>query len=165
MTIQEIINQFGNVVLDGELAQRLTSIVKKLLDIQALETAKQEMMTEITRLNTKRVNLRQENQKVEQDLENERQTLMQEISSLNTRRAGLQDIKAKNEKKLADIEKLQNEINTMPKDTEIKKKYDETKKLMENLKKNLWLASNVRENIQKIWKELPADELDKVINH
>jgi hypothetical protein len=164
-TIKEIINQYENAELDNEAAQRLTSLIKKLLDIKTLETAKQEMMTEITRLNTKRVNLRQENQKAEQDLENEQQTLMQEASSLNTKRANLQDIKTKNEKKVADITKLRNEINAKLKDTEIKKMYEETKKLMENSKKNPWLASNVQENIQKIWKELPADELDKAINH
>ncbi|MDR1478269.1 MAG: hypothetical protein LBJ00_04940 [Planctomycetaceae bacterium] len=152
-------------MLDEEATQRLTSIVKKLLDIQTLEAAKQEIMTEITRLNTERANRRQENQKAEQDLENERQVLVEEMSKLNIQLASLQETKAKNEKKLAEIRKLQNEINAMPKDSEIKREYDETKKLMENLKKNPWLASNVCDNIQKIWKELPVDELDKVINH
>ncbi|MDR3198248.1 MAG: hypothetical protein LBU34_10315 [Planctomycetaceae bacterium] len=165
MTIQEIIDTYGNAVLDEETAQRLTGIVRKLLDIQTLETAKQEMMTEITRLNTKRAVLRQENQKTEQDLENERQALIQETSALNIQRANLQDIKTKNEKKLADIEKMQAEINAMPKDIEIKKNYDETKKLLESLEKNPWLAPDISENIRKIWKELPADELDKAINH
>jgi predicted nuclease with TOPRIM domain len=141
----------------ANVVPQLSNWLKKIVDIQALEDIRSDVMNKISRLNTQRANLRKENLESEQALEVENQALLQEQGNLTSHRAGLEELKKRNAKKQAGIETLQKELDAMPKETEIKKKYEVTKKLVEEAKKNPWIASNVSERIQQIWKELPPD--------
>ena len=141
----------------ANVVPQLSNWLKKIADIQALEDVRSDIMDKISRLNTQRANLRKEQQQSEQTLEAENQALLQEQGQLTSCRAGLEELKKKNAKKHADIETLQKELDAMPKEAEIKRKYDATKKLVEDAKKNPWIAGNVSEKIQQIWKELPPD--------
>lgn len=145
------------------LLQPLSSLLKKITDAKQLEDARSEIMNEIGRLNSQRAALRQSKQKAEQDLETERQALIQEQGTLTAQRAALQKIKDGNAKKRADIEALQNELAALPKENEMKQKYETTQKMIEEAKKNPWLAPQVREKIQQVWNELPSDKLDEQI--
>jgi len=143
----------------GTVVPQLNNWLKKIADIRALEDARSEIMDKISRLNTQRAELKKGNQQSEQALEAEKQALLQEQGQLTSRRAGLDELKKKNAKKQADIETLQKEIEAMPTEAEIKKQYEATKKLIEDVKKNPWIASNVSATIQRIWGELPPDAI------
>jgi chromosome segregation ATPase len=141
----------------ANVVPQVNNWLKKVADVRTLEDVRSDIMDKISRLNTQRANLRKEQQKSEQILETENQALLQEQGQLTSRRAGLEELKKKNEKKRADIEALQKELDAMPKEAEIKRKFDATKKLVEDARKNPWIAENVSEKIQQIWKELPSD--------
>jgi len=150
------------------IVPQLNNWLKKIADIQALENVRAEIMDKISRINTQRAELRKDQQQSEQTLAEEQQTLVQEQGQLTSRRAGLDELKKKNAKKRADIdtflkeivETLQKEIAARPNEAELKKRYEATKKLVEDVKKNPWITSNVSETIQRIWKELPPDTLE-----
>jgi len=141
------------------VAQPLNNWLKKVADVQTLEATRSDIMDKISRLNTQRAELRKDNQQSEQALAAEQQALLQEQGQLTSQRAGLDELKKRNARKQADINTLQKELDAMPKETEIRKKYEATKKLLEDVKKNPWITSNISEKIQQIWKELPPDVL------
>ncbi|MDR0869570.1 MAG: hypothetical protein LBN39_02130 [Planctomycetaceae bacterium] len=146
------------------IAEKLNSWLKKTADSEQLAQTRSEIMSEISKLNAQRNNLRTDGQEAERSLKEERQKLVQESSNLNVQQRELEELKAKNAKKQVNVEQLQNELNAMPKESEIKKKYEATKKMLDAVKENPFLVPMVADTIQRVWKELPADELDKKLS-
>jgi chromosome segregation ATPase len=151
----------------GDVLKKLVNACRKSANVQSLDHERQILVDEIARLNSYR------------------QKLTAQISELNVKRLQHRQEYEEAEQKLQakqrwfdELERVKNEINHLPQEqsrlekeitelktgsADMKRKYDATKHLVDELRQNRWLDPKIKDSILKIWKTLPADELDETV--
>jgi chromosome segregation ATPase len=166
MTIQELATKYSNAdaetlafietVLDwrdrvsaeqaSEFFRKIISILDKHGEVCSWENEREELMHELSRLNVERSKMKKEKESLDDALQAKKQW----FAELEQAKSG--------------FDALTEKESALNKDeTEIKQRYSETKKMIEELQQNRWLSSDVRESIKKVWGMLPVDELDKAL--
>ncbi|GHT42685.1 hypothetical protein FACS189443_5920 [Planctomycetales bacterium] len=146
MNLHEALAQAGYRNIEQSVLDIIERLLEKSADVKSLENEREEVMHEISRLNVERSKLKKERESVEESL----RTKKQWFAELEQAKSGLDALTEKE--------------SALNKDEmEMKRRYSDTKRMVEELQQNRWLSSDVRESIKKIWGTLPVDELDKAL--
>jgi chromosome segregation ATPase len=166
MTIQELVTKYSNTneqtlefiekILKWqehvseeqavEFIRKMVGILEKHGEVCSWENGREQLVNEISRLNVERSKMKKERENVEESLEKKKQWF-------NELEKAKQDLTALEEKK----SKLHKD------ELDRRQRYVETKKMIDELQQNRWLAQDVKGIINKIWATLPLDELDKTL--
>ncbi|MDR2441290.1 MAG: hypothetical protein LBE12_18160 [Planctomycetaceae bacterium] len=130
----------------SEFIQKMVNILEKHGEVQTWEKVREQLVNEISRLNVERNKMKKERENVEESLQRKKQWFVE-----------LEEAK----RELVVLEEKESKLHKD--EIDMQRRYSETKKLIESLQQNRWIASNLKESINKIWTTLPLDELDKTL--
>ncbi|MDR2117899.1 MAG: hypothetical protein LBP87_16110, partial [Planctomycetaceae bacterium] len=167
MTIQELTAKYGNTdeqTLDfiekifawrnrvsaeqaSEFILKLVNILEKHGEVCSWEKVREQFINEISRLNVERSKMKKDKESIEESLQKKKQWFT-ELEKAKQELTALEEKKSKLHKN----------------DLEMRDRYLETKKMIEELQQNHWLSSELKDSIKKIWKTLPSDALDNNIS-
>ncbi|MDR1486303.1 MAG: hypothetical protein LBT09_15980 [Planctomycetaceae bacterium] len=146
--IEKILSWRGRVTLEAasEFVQKITSMLDKHGEIKSWEDVREQLVNEISRLNVERNKMKKDKESVEESLQKKKQWFIDFDES---------------KKDLTVLEERESKLRKD--DMDMQRRYVETKKMVEELQQNRWLSSQIRESINRIWRTLPLDELDKTL--